>query len=389
MSIADSLANLVSNKDALRDASRTKNWRVLQSLLGPAVRGFVTQGGRGTAQTTLPVGGDVAFRWNYEQNHTEFLKLYSAAKTSQWDGATQLDWSTPVDLENPSTLVPDEWFPLYDIKSFRNQSAKQQADQKRSYMSWVLSQFLHGEQGALFAATQVTQAVPWFEGKLYCATQVVDEARHLEVFHRYLTTKLEKKYDIDENLYVIIDALMVDSRFDIKFLGMQIMIEGLALGAFGTYRSITREPLLRELLKYVITDEARHVHYGVLALREHTQTLSQREREEREDWAFEMALLMRNRFLLHEFYDEYYGHMMTRRQWDAWVMATPIMAYFRKAMFSRIIPNLKKIGLLTPRMRHYYEEIDLWAFEAGKSAADLTAADLLRDSSAAPLAAMA
>ncbi len=320
------------------------------------------------------------FSWSYGQDHADFKKLYDAAKRSQWDGATQLDWSTSVDpADSEHDLVPDEFFPVRALPSFHRLTPKQQAEQKRSYMSWILSQFLHGEQGALFAATQVTQAVPWFEGKLYGATQVVDEARHLEVFHRYLTTKLEKKYDIDDNLYVIIDALMTDARFDIKFLGMQIMIEGLALGAFGTFRATTREPLLKELLKYVITDEARHVHYGVLALREHNVSLSERERRDREDWAFELTLLMRNRFLLHEFHDEFYGHIMSRRQWDHWVMSQPLMDYFRKSMFERIIPNLKRIGLLSARVQPFYEEIGLWQFESGKAAPDLTAADLLAE----------
>ena len=81
-----------------------------------------------------------------------------------------------------------------------------------------------------------------------------------------------------------------------KFLGMQIMIEGLALGAFGVMRKATQEPLLRELLRYVITDEARHVHYGVTALGQYYATLTARELREREDWAYEIALLMRNRF---------------------------------------------------------------------------------------------
>jgi hypothetical protein len=387
MNVAESLVNVVSNADTFRDAARTRNARVLSSLLGPAYRGFVRQSARHTEETTLPSNGDVTFSWAYRQDHSEFEKLYEAAKRSQWDGATQLDWSTNVDPSDlDHALVPDEFFPLCDLPAYRRLRPVQKLEQKRAYMAWILSQFLHGEQGALFAATQVTQAVPWFEGKLYGATQVVDEARHLEVFHRYLTTKLEKKYDIDDNLYVIIDALMTDSRFDIKFLGMQIMIEGLALGAFGTIRSTTREPLLREMLKYVITDEARHVHYGVLALREHNMSLDERERREREDWAFELALLMRNRFLLREFHAEYYGHIFSRRQWDEWVLATPLMDYFRKTMFERIIPNLRRIGLLSERVRPYYEEIGLWQFATGKAAPDLTANDLIPEDRPAPAA---
>src|SRR5207302_7082044 len=127
-------------------------------------------------------------------------------------------------------------------------------------------------------------------------TQVVDEGRHVEAFHTYLSKKLEKLYEINDNLYVVIDALMTDSRWDLKFLGMQIMIEGLALGAFGTIRQTVNEPLLKDLLKYVITDEARHVHFGVLALKRfYAGEISESEKRQREDWAFEVSLLLKNR----------------------------------------------------------------------------------------------
>jgi hypothetical protein len=242
-----------------------------------------------------------------------------------------------------------------------------------------LSQFLHGEQGALFAACQVTEAVPWLDGKLYGSTQVVDEGRHVEVFHAYLMQKLEKKYDINDNLYVVIDALMSDSRWDMKFLGMQIMIEGLALGAFGMIQQKTDEPLLKQMLTYVITDEARHVHYGVLALQEFTAQLSERERREREDWAFEVSLFLRNRFFAHEFYDEYYGHAMSRAAWDRLVLESEMMSMFRRTMFKRVIPNLKRIGLLSERIRPRYAELGLLEYERGRAAPELTAKDLIED----------
>jgi ribonucleotide reductase beta subunit family protein with ferritin-like domain len=165
-----------------------------------------------------------------------------------------------------------------------------------------------------------------------------------------------------------------------KFLGMQIMIEGLALGSFGTLRQLTREPLLKDILKYVITDEARHVHYGVLSIQEFLRDgISERERREREDWAFEVALLLRNRFLAHEFYDEFYAHAMTRTQWDDMVLRSEMMQLFRKTMFKRIIPNLKRIGLLTDRVRPHYEQYGLLAYEHGRAAPDLTVQDLLDD----------
>jgi len=372
-------ANLMANSDTFRDALRTGNPAVLKTLLGPATRGFLAQVAKGHERTEVTSSYPVTFDWTYERNHPELARLYSSAKRSQWDAETGLDWSGDVDPEDAANdLMPEEYLPFVDLPGYRKASPKEKADQKLSYMSWTLSQFLHGEQGALFAAAQVTTAVRWLDGKLYGSTQVVDEGRHVEVFHRYLTEKLRKRYEINDNLYVIIDALMSDSRWDIKFLGMQIMVEGLALGAFGTFFQRTREPLLKELLRNVIGDEARHVHYGVLSLADcYTGELSEKELRERQDWAFEMSLLLRNRFLLQEFYDEYYAHEMSRKAWNRHMMDCSMMTLFRQTMFKRIVPNLKRIHLLPDRLRKHYDEIGLLAYEHGAAAPELTARDLL------------
>jgi len=165
-----------------------------------------------------------------------------------------------------------------------------------------------------------------------------------------------------------------------KFLGMQIMVEGLALGAFSTLYQQTREPLLRELLKQVIQDEARHVHYGVLALREHvTKALSERERREREDWAFEVALLMRNRFMAYEVFEEWFEGRMPRAQWRELVLNAPGMNIFRQVMFSRLVPNLREIGLMSPRILPMYEKAGLMQYFTGVAADRLSGEQMIRD----------
>jgi hypothetical protein len=172
---------------------------------------------------------------------------------------------------------------------------------------------------------------------------------------------------------------MSDSRWDVKFLGMQILIEGLALGAFGMIRRQTREPLLAELLRHVITDEARHVHFGVLALeRLYAHELSEGERRDRQDWAFEMALVLRNRFLVHEFYEEHYAHALSRAAWEKHLEESRVMREFRHTMFRRTVPNLKRLSLIPDRLRPHYE-IGLLTYEHLPAAPDLTASDLLND----------
>jgi hypothetical protein len=380
-SLSSLLENMRTNSGAFRDAASRGNLAVLKSMLGPAWRGFVKQEAKGDGATALSVTHDVHFDWHYVRDMPEMARLYEAAKTSQWNATTDLDWSIDVDPENPDRpLLPEYYVPVKGTPLWEKLTRKEKDTQLHAITAWMLSQFLHGEQGALFAACQVTTAVPWLDGKLYGSTQVVDEGRHVEVFHNYLVNKLEKRYEINDNLYVIIDALMSDSRWDMKFLGMQIMIEGLALGAFGTLRQVTKEPLLKNLLKYVITDEARHVHYGVLSLETFfTKELSERERREREDWTFEVALLLRNRFLAHEFYDEFYAHAMTRKEWDEMVIRSEMMQLFRKTMFKRIMPNLKRIGLLSDRVRPHYDQYGLLEYENGRAAPDLSAQDLIDD----------
>ena len=353
--------------------------QVAASLLGPAFRGLILKKGKTGRSIQVALHHDVTFDFEYHRDFPEMARLYEAAKTSQWNATTDLDWTQNVDRYE-RMLLPTEMLPIFGHPAFNSLNAREQADQRHATLSWLLSQFLHGEQGALFAAAQVTQAVPWLDGKLYGASQVADEGRHVEVFHAYLTRKLEKLYQINDNLYVVIDALMTDSRWDMKFLGMQILIEGLALGAFGTFRVLSDEPLLKQLLTFVITDEARHVHYGVLALGNFfSKELTESERRFREDWTFEMVLLLRNRFLAHELYDEYWGHALSRRAWDARVLKSPMMGFFRSTMFRRIIPNVKKIGLLTDRVRPRYEKLGLLGYEAGRDATALTSTDLLEN----------
>ena len=357
---------------------RSKNPKVFLDLIGPAVRGFLLHKGRGRPHTQVETKNDALFDWAYKRDQPEMARLYELGKASQWNASTDIDWSIDVDPFDPRTvLLPDEILPLADVPEYRLLPARQQAVHRWALTSWILSQFLHGEQGALFAACQVTEAVEWMDGKLYASSQVVDEGRHVEVFHRYLADKLGKLYPINDNLYTIIDALMTDGRWDLKFLGMQILVEGLALGAFGTLRAATKEPLLREILKNVITDEARHVHFGVIALREHYANMPERDRREREDWAYEITVMMRNRFLAHEFYDEYYAHIMSRRRWNTLVLESEFMNRFRTTLFRRLIPNLRRIHLLSDRVRPLYERLGLLVFENERAAPELQAHDLL------------
>lgn len=347
-----------------------QNPSVMGGMLPSFARGFVLRLGE-LASSDMVSGHAAHFDWTYESDFPEMRVLYERAKQNQWNASLDIDWSIDVDPMNPEVPIVPRMF--IDPRLARPYGVILNEEEHMRLLhdatAWMLSQFLHGEQGALYAAAQVTESVQWIDGKFYGASQVMDEGRHVEAFHRYIDTKLEKLYVINDNLFTIIDSLMTDSRWDMKFLGMQIMVEGLALGAFGMLYKFTREPLLKSMLRLVIQDEARHVHYGVLALRDHMRNqLTDKERREREDWVFEIALLMQNRFMMHEIHQEWFEHKISRRQWREIVTQMPGLREFRSVMFSRLVPNLLEIGLLPERLMPHYEEAGLLQYMHGLNA---------------------
>src|SRR5262245_9621559 len=229
----------------------------------------------------------------------------------------------------------------------------------------LLSQFMHGEQGALLCTARIVETVPWIDAKYYAATQVMDEARHVEVFARYLDEKLGSQYRINDNLKGILDEILHDPRWDIAYLGMQIMVEGLALAAFGMMHTVTTEPLLKKMLRYVMSDEARHVAFGVLSLQEFYAGLSDAELRDRQEFAFEVAQRLQRRFAHSEMWermgvdpDAVYATMSR--------VNPPAQRAFQSLLFSKLAPNCKKLGLLDASggwLRERFQEIDVIQFE--------------------------
>ncbi|MEN9801108.1 MAG: hypothetical protein RLZ37_233, partial [Actinomycetota bacterium] len=226
-----------------------------------------------------------------------------------------------------------------------------------------LSQFLHGEQGALLCTAKITETVPWYDAKLYASTQVVDEARHVEVFARYLEEKMGGGYQINAHLRMLLDDIVNDSRWDMTYLGMQVMVEGLALAAFGYMHQFTGEPLLKQLLRYVMSDEARHVAFGVLSLQEVYKEMSDAEIKERQEFAYEASVRMRDRFISQEVWNRM---GVNTRDVVPLVLRDPTRAVFQQMLFAKIVPNCKKLGLLDRNdswLRRRYEEMGVIQFE--------------------------
>ena len=295
---------------------------------------------------------DAIFTWDYRKAERPALnKLYEKAKGSQWDGEKDLDWSIVVDEEKTArqllTAAPgDDWIRnrAQEEGLFKGWSDKQWTELAMEGQRWRLSQFLHGEQGALICTARITETVPWYDAKLFAATQVVDEARHVEVFAKYLLTKLSGTYPINAHLEALLNDIIRDSRWDMTYLGMQIMVEGLALAAFGFLHMLVEEPLLKQLLRYVMSDEARHVAFGVISLKEAYEGMTQTEIRERQEFAYEAGIRMRDRFLQQEVWERM--GVDVRKMVKIQLEIPNEYKDFQKLLFSKIVPNCRKLGLL-------------------------------------------
>jgi len=296
---------------------------------------------------TVADNADAIFTWDYEKGARPALnKLYEKAKHAQWNGETDLPWETEVDLEKNAALQRLQFAGFEtDVSGtpLEKFTDKDFIDLSIQMDNWTLSQFMHGEQGALVCTAKIVETVPWIDAKYYASTQVMDEARHVEVFAKYLQEKQDGFFPINAHLKLLLDDIINDSRWDMTYLGMQIMVEGLALAAFGFMQQMTPDPLLKQLLRYVMSDEARHVAFGVLSLKEYYAELTDAEMRERQEFAFEAAVRMRDRFLQQEVWERM---GIKPAEILPLVLRDPGRDMFQQMLFSKIVPNCKKLGLL-------------------------------------------
>ncbi len=323
---------------------------------------------------------DTQFTWDYERGRDGLNRLYEKAKRSQWNVSDDLDWSIDVDPERMVRLQAEvtgipAGFParsLLDVKGspVASWNDDQWVDFAVKSQCASLSQFLHGEQGALLCTARLVESVPWIEAKYYGSTQVVDEARHVEAFARYLDEKMPTTYPINENLKSLLDSVLRDERWDLVYLGMQVVIEGLALAAFGMMLGTTQEPLLKNLLRYVMSDEARHVAFGILSLQEIYADLSADDFRLRQEFAFEACNQMRRRTLNAELWPSY---GISNEEIEALLPDQNSQQKFQQLLFSKIVPNCKKLGLLDHRdgwLRERFQEMNIIQFEDWENTAE-------------------
>ncbi len=301
---------------------------------------------------SVPEQFNATFDFEYDDGRSTLMHLYQKGKDMQWDAVNRIDWSLELDPENPMQL-PDEGIALHGSPMWEKMTKKERIEFRRHAQSWNISQFMQGEQAALICAAKIVESVPDLDAKFYAATQVMDEARHVEAY-KNLMKKFGVAYPMTEPLRQLVDQALRDSRWDFTYLAMQVVIEGLALAAFGTIRDLAQNPLAKMVNAYVMEDEARHVAFGRLSLRDYYPHLTQAERDEREEFLVEACYHMRDRFQAREVY-EVMG--LPVEECVEWAEQSEMNKLFRTLLFQRIVPVVKDIGLWGPKIQKAYADM--------------------------------
>jgi len=306
---------------------------------------------------TVPQDYETAFDWRFDDGRAHMMSLYQKGKDKQWDAITRVDWEEELNPDNPMEM-PDELSGLYYTPIWQKASGKDRAEMRRHFQAWSISQFLQGEQAAMICAAKIVQQVPDLDAKFYASTQVMDEARHVEAYQKLLE-KFGLAYPMTKPLQTLVDQALRDSRWDMTYLAMQVVIEGLALAAFGNIRDISKNKLAQQVNAFVMQDESRHVAFGRLALRDYYPHLTEAERNEREEFLVEACYHMRDRFEQRETYAilgldvEECVRLQNESEY---------MSIFRTMLFQRIVPIVRDIGLWSDKIQKAYADMGVLGF---------------------------
>jgi hypothetical protein len=300
-----------------------------------------------------------SYNWDYEEADQRIRKLYRLGKERNWNADLDVDWSKTFPRSELPMITTPGSNPYEFWEPFQQMSEEQRHEFGWHSHAWTLSQFLHGEQGALLVSSQLVSCAPTYEAKLYAASQTFDEARHVEVFGRYLRDKVRITYPVNAHLKALLDKILTDPRWDLKFIGMQLIIESLALAAFHVQRAMTTDTLLQDIIDLVVRDEARHVAFGVNYMEFFVKGLPQNEIEDRARFAYEACRVMRERIVPSDVYTHFGLDQVEGRRL---FLAAGQVDTFRNLLFTRIMPNLNKVGLLTESVKPLYEQLGLMQF---------------------------
>lgn len=317
------------------------------------------------ARHQVTASHETVFHHAYPVEQPELRRLYEQAKRDQWNVARDIDWDRAVDLE--AGVLADELIDIHGTAYWDRLGPRERAELNRRFTAWRLSVLLYGEHGAMLVCSQLVETVSGPDAKYFQATQVVDEARHTEVLDRYLRDKLGGLfYPMPPNERELFDALLSDRRWTVKTIGLQLVAETFAVALFRMLGETARDPLFRDICRYILRDESRHMGFGMLSLPPVVAGLTESERRELEDFT-EWALV---RVLTGLFPADVYRDMgftaaeihdiqHQRRERAVAAEVSFFRRTFKRDLHATLLGNLARIGLLTERLRPGLERLGI------------------------------
>ncbi|MGN4152475.1 ferritin-like domain-containing protein [Burkholderia gladioli] len=314
--------------------------------------------------------GEMPVKWNfavdaymaesYDFSDEDLNALYQKAKANQWDVNTDINWSYELDSANPLGM-PDATLLIYGSDVWNKLDEKGRTEVRHHWQGWMLSQVLHGEQAAMICAAKLATAEESLDARLCAAGQIIDEARHIEAYGRLVNEKLPISYPMSRSLKSLLEDTITSSHLDLTNLGMQVLVEGIALSLFQSIVAYTQDPFIKDLVTRIQRDEARHFAIGRITLRRAYQDMSGAERREREEFVAEGA------HTLHEHLcaDDIWEPMgMSKKDCSHLVRHSDVASSMRRSIFRRLVPAVREMGLLTPRVRDAFEKLDVLDYAA-------------------------
>jgi rubrerythrin len=300
------------------------------------------------------------FRHDYDGEHADMRRLYEQAKLDQWNAARDIDWDAPLaaDGEGEGGLIADDLVDIHGTRFWDRLSPARRIEVNLAVSRWRISTLMAGEHGAMLVCSQLVENVEGQDAKLFQATQVVDEARHNEVLHRYLTLRLAgRNYPLAGNVREIFDTLLGTGAWYLKTIGLQLVAETFAVSLFRMLAESSKDPVLRQVCKRIVQDEARHMGFGMLSLPAVVAEASAAERRDMEDFAiWALHRTLRGIFPLAAYEETGFSRgdideiRQLRRERAAGGDETAFRKYFRRDLHGGLVRNLRKVGVLTPRI---------------------------------------
>jgi len=313
---------------------------------------------------SIAASTETYFRHTYDANHEDMRRLYEQAKRDQWNASRDVDWTTPV--PDDGRLIADDLVDIYGTKYWDALSEQDRVELNRRSAAWRLTLLVHGEHGAMLVCSQLVECLKSQDQKLFQATQVIDEGRHNEVLDRYMATRLGPAYPISPTTKELFDTILGDPRWYVKTIALQLVAETFAVSLFKMLAETSKDPLLRDICRRILQDEARHMGFGMLSLPEVVSQASEREKNELEDitvWALVRTL---TGTFPRPLYEEM-GYSKAdidairelRKTRAAGGMEDLFRRTFRRELHTSLVRNLVKIGLLTPRVAPQLESLGI------------------------------